>query len=120
MKYVKIRSLIYTDPSINWDFQSDNPEPKIDEIIKSGICGLPERPELDAEGNPTGNILPAEYTIEIEDITAQYELEQVIAKRKAEYPTPEEFLNAYFDGGQTAVDALQAKRLEIKTKYPKP
>lgn len=64
--------------------------------------------------------LKAEYTIEIEDITAQYELEQVIAKRKAEYPTPEEFLNAYFDGGQTAVDALQAKRLEIKTKYPKP
>lgn len=33
--------------------------------------GLPERPELDEMGQPTGVILPAEYTIDIEDITAQ-------------------------------------------------
>jgi hypothetical protein len=26
---------------------------------------------------------------------------------------------AYFDGGQAALDALQAKRLEVKAKYPK-
>ena len=64
--------------------------------------------------------LKAEYTVEIEDITAQYELEQCIAKRKAEYPSAEEFLNAYFDGGDEAVAELQAKRLAIKAKYPKP
>jgi len=64
--------------------------------------------------------LKAEYTVEIEDITAQHELEQVIAKRKAEYPSAEEFLNAYFDGGQAALDALQAARLAVKAKYPKP
>jgi hypothetical protein len=33
--------------------------------------GLPSRPELDSDGNPTGNTLPAEYEIIQEDITAQ-------------------------------------------------
>ena len=82
--------------------------------------GLPERPELDETGNPTGVILPAEYTIEIEDITAEHELAECIKKRKAEYPSAEEFLNAFFDGGDEAVAELQAKRLAIKAKYPKP
>jgi hypothetical protein len=92
----------------------------LDETHYEPCFGLPERPELDADGNPTGNILPAEYTIEIEDITAQYELEQCILKRIAEYPTPQDFLNAFFDGGQTALDTLQAQRLAVKAKYPKP
>jgi len=82
--------------------------------------GLPDRQELDPEGNPTGIILPAEYTIEIIDMTQEYALEQCIANRKAEYPTMEEFLNAYFDGGEVAVQILQAQRLAVKSKYPKP
>jgi nitrogen fixation protein len=64
--------------------------------------------------------LKAEYTIEIEDITAEHELGECIRKRKAEYPSAEEFLNAFFDGGDEAVAELQAKRLAIKAKYPKP
>jgi hypothetical protein len=64
--------------------------------------------------------LKAEYTVEIEDITAQHALAEVIAKRVAEYPSAEEFLNAFFDGGQSALDALQAARLAVKAKYPKP
>lgn len=84
--------------------------------------GLPERPELDADGNPTGVILPAEYTVEIVDLDQDpaWLLEQCIAKRKAEYPSPEEYMDAFFDGGQAALDALQAQRLAIKAKYPKP
>jgi hypothetical protein len=64
--------------------------------------------------------LKSEYTVEIEDITAQHALAEVIAKRVAEYPSAEEFLNAFFDGGQAALDALQAARLAVKAKYPKP
>jgi|694.fasta_scaffold66664_5 hypothetical protein len=64
--------------------------------------------------------LRAEYTFEIIDISAQVALENCMAARKAEYPTPEEFMNAFFDGGESAVAALQAKRLAIKQKYPKP
>lgn len=64
--------------------------------------------------------LKAEYEVYVEDITAQHALAEVIAKRVAEYPSAEEFLNAYFDGGQAALDALQAARLAVKAKYPKP
>ena len=64
--------------------------------------------------------LKAEYTIEIIDISAEHALEECIKNRKAEYPTMEEFLNAYFDGGEVAVQTLQAKRLAVKQKYPKP
>ena len=66
--------------------------------------------------------LKAQYSIEIVDLDQdpQYQLEQAIAKRKAEYPSAEEFMNAFFDGGDEAIAALQAKRLEIKAKYPKP
>jgi hypothetical protein len=82
--------------------------------------GLPERPELDAEGNPTGQMLPAEYTVEIIDISAEVALQNCIAARKSEYPSAEEFLNAFFDGGEQALAELQAKRLAVKAKYPKP
>lgn len=119
MKQVKIRSLKYPDPAINWDFQAEDPQPKIAELEASGALGLPARPELDEEGKETGIVLPAEYTVEIVDVTAEHELAECIAKRKAEYPSAEEFMNAYFDGGEAALAALQAKRLEIKAKYPK-
>jgi len=61
--------------------------------------------------------LKAEYTIEIVDISQEHALQEVIAKRIAEYPSPAEFLNAFFDGG---LDLLREKRLEVKAKYPKP
>jgi len=64
--------------------------------------------------------LKAEYTIEIVDITAEHELAECLKKRRAEYPSAEEFLNVFFDGGSAELEALKAKRLEIKAKYPKP
>jgi hypothetical protein len=39
--------------------------------------GLPERPEIGENGQPTGNILPAEYTVEVTDTTAQVEQDRV-------------------------------------------
>lgn len=85
---------------------------------------------LDEQGNVVTEEVPAvikkqvklkaEYTIEIVDISQEHALKECIANRKAEYPTMEEFLNAYFDGGESAVQALQAQRLAIKAKYPKP
>jgi hypothetical protein len=55
--------------------------------IAKNTFGLPERPELilneeTGEMEPTGVILPAEYTIEIEDITAQIEQEKINAEAK--------------------------------------
>ena len=100
--------------------EMEDPTAWIAECVASNVWGLPERPELDAEGNPTGNILPAEYTVEITDISAEHALEECIFKRKSEYPSAEEFLNAFFDGGEVALAELQAKRLLVKAKYPKP
>lgn len=87
----------------------------------------------DEQGNPVTVIIPAteavikkqvklkaQYTIEIVDISQEHALKECIANRKAEYPTMEEFLNAYFDGGEVAVQELQAKRIAVKAKYPKP
>jgi hypothetical protein len=50
--------------------------------IAKNTFGLPERPELalneeTGEMEPTGVILPAEYTIQINDITAQVEQENI-------------------------------------------
>jgi hypothetical protein len=61
--------------------------------------------------------LKAEYTIEIQDISQEHELREVISKRIAEYPSAADFLNAFFDGG---LEELREKRLAVKAKYPKP
>jgi hypothetical protein len=84
---------------------------------------------IDANGNEVSPAVPAvlenwvklraEYTVEIEDITAEFQLAEVLAKRKAEYPTVEEFMDAWFDGGQQGLNQLKAKREAVKAKYQK-
>ncbi len=50
------------------------------------------------------------------DANSAEELETVRASRKKEYPSIEECLHAILDDD---LDALQAKRAEIKARYPK-
>ena len=100
--------------------EMEDPAAWIADCEASCAWGIPAHPELDADGKETGVIIPANYTVEIVDVTAEHELAQVIAARKAEYPSAEDFLNAFFDGGDEALEALRQKRLEIKAKYPKP
>ena len=102
------------------EFIAKDPSEHIALCVAQNVWGLSERPELDGEGNPTGNMIPADYTIEIVDISAEAALQNCLASRKAEYPSAEQFLNAYFDGGEQALAELQAKRLAVKAKYPKP
>lgn len=65
--------------------------------------------------------LRADYTIEITDITHESDLDLCIKQRLKEYPSPEAFMNAFFDGDQAAnIEAMKQARLEIKSKYPKP
>ena len=84
---------------------------------------------IDSEDRPdsiTGELvhwvkLKAEYTIEITDITYEHDLAECIKNRVSEYPTPADFMNAFFDGDQaTNLEALHQLRLAIKQKYPKP
>lgn len=60
------------------------------------------------------------YSVEVVDISHEHALEECIAARRAAYPNPEEFLHAFFDGGQDALNALQEKRLAVKAAHPKP
>ena len=87
--------------------------------------GLPERPELDAEGQPTGVILPAEYTISIIDLSQDPEwlLQECHRKRLQEYPSLGEFADAYVklhQGDSSQMDAYVLKCIEVKNKHPKP
>ena len=100
MKKVIIKNLDGVE--VNW-IQSNDPDLIIAECIAANVWGLPD-----------------EYTVEITDISAEYALQECIQKRKAEYPSPEEFMNAYFDGGEAALQAMSASRLAVKQKYPKP
>jgi len=120
-----------------------DPEAWIAECVASNVWGLPERWVPAQEGIDPADILEsemrevqpaegeqpavmqdwvklrAEYTVEIVDITAEHALQQALAARKSEYPSAEEFLNAFFDGGDEALEELRQRRLVIKAKYPK-
>ena len=58
----------------------------------------------------------AEIDAEIVRLQAEYDAQQPIRNRKAEYPSIEECVHAILDG---ELDALQEKRTAIKAKYPK-
>jgi hypothetical protein len=60
------------------------------------------------------------YSVEVVDISHEHALEECIAARKAAYPTPEEFMNAFFDGGEQAIEIMRQVRLTIKAAHPKP
>ena len=49
-------------------------------------------------------------------LQAEYDSQEYARKRKAEYPSIEECVHAILDDD---LDALQAKRAEIKARYPK-
>ena len=63
---------------------------------------------------------PGSYSVEVLDISHEHAMDECIAARKAAYPSPEEFMNAYFDGGEQAVEVLRQIRLTIKAAHPKP
>jgi hypothetical protein len=63
---------------------------------------------------------PQDAIAEYHAISYEDELQECFTKRKAEYPSPEEFMNAWFDGKIEALNDMELKRLAIKAKYPKP
>lgn len=60
-------------------FDNDKDLENFKEVLKQGSWGKPEREETDEMGKPTGKTLPAEYLIEVVDIT-----EEVKAKKDKE------------------------------------
>jgi len=67
------------------------------------------------DGNPIP-IVQSDYEAEVARLQAEYDALQYQRDRKAEYPSIEECVHAILDDD---LDALQAKRAEIKARYPK-
>ena len=66
----------------------------------------------------TGEPKPSQADIdaEIVKLQAEYDAQEYARNRASEYPSVQECVHAILDD---QLDALQAKRAEIKTKYPK-
>lgn len=67
--------------------------------------------------------LPATYEVIITDITEEVELREWEQKIRAEYPSFQEFIEAFFEEREGRPEKMQAamqKRAEAKEKHPKP
>jgi hypothetical protein len=71
----------------------------------------------DIDGN-TVVLDESKITIEITRLQAEYDAQEYARNRKLEYPSIDELVVALYDEDDKA--AIEAKRAEIKAKYPKP
>ena len=99
-----------------WGAQLENPTAWIAECVAGNVWGLPERPELDEMGQPTGVILPAEYTVEIEDITAQVAQEAINAEALAYLASTDWMIIREVDSGVICPAEIKALRAEARAK----
>ena len=60
----------------------------------------------------------AEIDAEIKRLQAEYDAQEYARNRQAEYPSIEELVVALYDTDDKS--AIEAKRAEVKAKYPKP
>ena len=69
------------------------------------------------DGNPT-NITEEQILAKQVELQAEYDAQEYARKREAEYPSIQVLVVALYDTDDKA--AIEAKRAEIKLKYPKP
>jgi len=65
----------------------------------------------------TPEISKADIKVEMDKLQADYDSQDYARNRKAEYPTIEELVVALYDTDDKS--AIEAKRAEVKAKYPK-
>ena len=66
--------------------------------------------------NPT-NITDEQITAKQSELQADYDAKEYQRKREAEYPSVQDLVVALYDTDDKA--AIEAKRAEVKAKYPK-
>ena len=69
----------------------------------------------DINGNPV-TLDQAKVDAEVARLQAEYDSQEYARLRQAEYPSIEECIHAILDDD---LEALQAKRAEVKARYPK-
>jgi hypothetical protein len=78
--------------------------------------GLPERPEIGEDGQPTGVMLPAEYTVEVIDITAQVEQERINREALEYLASTDWYVLREADGGKPCPAEIKLARAEARAK----
>ena len=97
-----VDALYILKPASMWSWTSEG-TPKYEELIwKDAEQSKPTEEELNAE---------------LIRLQAEYDAQDYARKRKAEYPTIEELVVALYDTDDKS--AIEAKRAEVKAKYPK-
>jgi len=69
------------------------------------------------DGNPS-NITNSQIETKLAELQAEYDAQDYARKREKEYPSIQDLVVALYDTDDKA--AIDAKRSEIKLKYPKP
>ena len=92
----------------------------IQELVPEGTNWTVRGPNIETDvWIEDENLRPSKTAIEakMDEIQAEYDSKQYQRDRLAEYPTIQECIHAILDDD---LEALQAKRTAVKTKYPKP
>ena len=85
----------------------------IEKLLEEGVRSL----SVSLNENDAIQILnPDLDETELKKLQVEYDTQAYSRKREAEYPSIQECIHAILDD---QLDALQAKRASIKTKYPK-
>lgn len=99
--------------------EMEDPTQWIADCIAQNLWGLPEREELNEMGEPTGVILPAEYTIEIEDITSEVEQQKANAEALAYLASTDWLMIRELEIGKPMPEEIKIKRQEARDKVKK-
>ena len=65
----------------------------------------------------TTEISKADIKIKLDELQAEYDAQEYARKRQAEYPSVQDLVVALYDTDDKS--AIEAKRAEVKAKYPK-
>ena len=87
-------------------------------INPSAECTVPENIDNIIWHNDTSPIAKEDILAKQTELQTEYDALDYARKRKAEYPTIEELVVALYDTDDKS--AIEAKRAEVKLKYPKP
>ena len=87
-------------------------------INPSAECTVPENIDNIIWHNDTSPIAKEDILAKQTELQAEYDALAYARNRKAEYPTIEELVVALYDTDDKS--AIEAKRAEVKLKYPKP
>ena len=84
-------------------------------LVEGGISAVnDEISYMDGQTPPSD----AEIDAELKRMQDEYNAQEYARKRQAEYPSIEELVVALYDTDDKS--AIEAKRAEVKKKYPKP